>query len=77
MSDSFATRDTLFGSTVVALSAGRSALNDSGDFTFRYTLANGVSGIALTHVPEPAALAPLSWASCAFGGRRRRRRDVG
>jgi hypothetical protein len=41
------TGDPLFGSTVVALSSGRFALNDGGWVTFRYQLADGRTGIAV------------------------------
>jgi hypothetical protein len=42
------TGDSLFGSTVVALSIGRFALNDGGWITFRYELADGRAGIAIS-----------------------------
>ena len=41
------TGDTLFGSTVVALSMGRFSFNDRGQIAFHYQLADGRSGIAV------------------------------
>jgi hypothetical protein len=41
------TGDALFGSTVVEVSVGRFSLNDGGQITFRYRLADGRSGIAV------------------------------
>jgi hypothetical protein len=64
--------DTLFGSTVTELVFAR-GLNDNGDIAFRYTLANGVSGIAVAQaVPEPASLSLLVVVGFAMQRRRRR-----
>jgi hypothetical protein len=39
---------------------GTSAIDASGHIAFQYTLANGVSGIAIAAVPEPASLGVLA-----------------
>jgi hypothetical protein len=69
------TGDMLFGLRVIDLSRSAKSLDPggSGKIVFRYTLANGVSGIALaTPVPEPAALT-LAIAPLAIAIRRRAR----
>jgi len=65
--------DSLFGSTVVSLTLGTSGLDDAANsVTFGYTLANGVSGIAIASVPEPPTLLLLALGglavivSCSF-----------
>lgn len=49
--------DTLFGSTVTAITFGSDGLNDLGQVGFFYQLANGRTGMAIaTPVPEPGSL---------------------
>jgi hypothetical protein len=50
--------DTLFGQTVTSVGIGTSSLDRGGssNIAFRYTLSNGVTGVAIAHaVPEPSA----------------------
>jgi hypothetical protein len=48
-------------------------LNDHGDIAFRYTLANGVTGIAVAQaVPEPTSLSLLAIGGLAMPRCRRR-----
>ncbi|MBA3482825.1 MAG: hypothetical protein H0T51_13520 [Pirellulales bacterium] len=55
--------DPLFGAKVAGLGFYR-GLNDNGAIAFRYTLDNGVSGIALARaIPEPTAIVLLSIAT--------------
>ncbi len=67
--------DSLFGSTVTSLGFYKDGFNDNGDVAFGYSLANGVSGIAVATaaVPEPSGLALLGLGGVALLGRRRRR----
>lgn len=65
--------DALFGSTVTALDLGREALNDAGQFAFRYSLADGRTGVAVaTLVPEPAGALLLCAGGLGLLARRRR-----
>jgi len=66
------TGDTLFGSTITSFDLGGTALNDTGQLTFFYSLASGRTGIALASVPEPGIGAVL-FASAGFLLSRRRR----
>jgi hypothetical protein len=50
------TGDSLFGSTVIDLNFYR-GVNSHGDIAFIYTLANGMSGVAVALVPEPSTFA--------------------
>lgn len=54
--------DVLFGDVVtkVDMAQQRGALNDLGQIAFSFTLSNGRHGIAVTAVPEPAALKTLA-----------------
>jgi hypothetical protein len=59
--------DPLFGSTVANVSQPlvlRQGLNDNNELAFRYTLSNGVQGIAIASIPEPVCglllIAPLA-----------------
>jgi hypothetical protein len=67
------TGDALFGSTVTELQQ-YGALNDRGDLTFLYFLADGTQGIAITHVPEPACLTAVVIVSAGCLADRRRRK---
>lgn len=51
--------DSLFDSVVVAVETGRQSLNNAGQISFRYQLANGRTGVALAGAaaPEPSAVA--------------------
>jgi hypothetical protein len=51
--------DPLDGSTITDFSIGPNSLNDSGEFVFEATLADGRSGIYVGELPEPTILAPL------------------
>jgi hypothetical protein len=54
--------DPLFGSTLQSIGfnlADQEAFNNRGELAFGYTLANGVTGVAVLTVPEPAALGLL------------------
>ena len=67
--------DTLFGSTITDLGLSFGAINNSGQISFVYTLANGVTGVAVaTPVPEPALLWPLLIAASAIALRPSKRR---
>ena len=49
------TGDPLFGSTFIFGAIGSSSLNDVGQFAFRFSLADGRTGVAVaTPVPEPS-----------------------
>ena len=66
--------DQLFGSTVASLQISPTSLNDTGQLSFYYRLANGTTGIALaTPVPEPGSAAVLFGGLLAVLGSRRRR----
>src|SRR5208282_5151106 len=54
------TGDALFGSTITSLDIGGSGLDENGDIAFSYSLSNGVSGVAIAAVPEPASALLLS-----------------
>jgi hypothetical protein len=62
------TGDPLFGSTVVQLSFGRQGLNDAGQIAFRYHLADGRQGIALTAVAEAPAVHQVVGPATAIPG---------
>lgn len=49
------------------------SLNDFGLLSFRYELSNGVQGLAVMQVPEPALLPALAGLSLVLGLTRRRR----
>lgn len=74
------TGDALFGSTVTSFSFDRGLAQSSDIVAFRYTLANGVSGVARASIsttataPEPSALALLTLGTIvgAIVARRRR-----
>ncbi len=67
------TGDALFGSTVSLLDVGETGLNDAGQLAFKYTLANGVSGVAVAAaVPEPGSALLLLGGAALLGLRRRR-----
>lgn len=62
--------DPLLGSTVITLNFIR-GLADNGDVAFRYTLANGATGIAIARVvPEPESLSLFGLGTFAFRRRR-------
>ena len=64
--------DMLFGSPITGFGISPTALNDSGQLAFYYSLANGTSGLALaTPTPEPSA--SLLLAAGALLALRRRR----
>lgn len=65
--------DVLNGSTVAHVSLGNGALNDLGQISFRYTLADGISGVAVaTPIPEPVSLILVAGgAALLLAGRRR------
>jgi hypothetical protein len=67
------TGDSLFGSTVTSLELGNAALDGNGNIAFQYELSNGVSGVAIASVPEPASISLLSISGLALLARRRRR----
>lgn len=48
--------DPLFGATVISLGS-EIDINNAGQISFSYMLNNGVSGIAIAQIPEPAAMA--------------------
>lgn len=65
--------DLLFGSTVTAFFLGGQALNDAGQLTFAYNLADGRSGIAVAYtVPEPTTALLLGTAGFPLLLRQRR-----
>jgi hypothetical protein len=67
--------DPLFGSTLSRIryqDRTENDLNNRGEFTFYYTLANGTTGVALVTVPEPAALAFICLAAPTLLRPRRR-----
>jgi hypothetical protein len=66
------TGDALFGSTVTSLSLGREGLNDLGQLGFRYQLADGRTGVAVSNVPEPGSALLLAVAGAGLLARRRR-----
>jgi hypothetical protein len=73
--------DSLFGSTVAELSLHRDGMNDSGQIAFRYALANGERGIAVTGgsgvsaaAPEPSTFTLIGMAGIVMLPRRRRTR---
>lgn len=65
------TGDALFGSTVSSLGFGYGGLNDVGQLSFLYTLADGTTGIAVA-TPEPTSAALLLGGSALLVARRRR-----
>ena len=68
------TGDPLFGSLITGFGISPTALNDSGQLAFYYSLANGTSGIALaTPTPEPASSLLLALALGLSLTRRARR----
>lgn len=59
-----ATGDALFGSTVTALMSSTTALNDSNQFAFQYTLATGFTGVALATIEVASPQTPFErWAA--------------
>ncbi len=68
--------DTLFGETVTSLQF-YDGLNDNGDIAFLYGLDNGVDGVALAVVPEPATSVGLLVAAGAVSLLGRRRNSCG
>jgi hypothetical protein len=72
--------DELFGSTVTVVGFGQGLARGSDTVAFRYTLANGVSGIATasiraaTAVPEPGSIALICVGLLGARLARRRRR---
>jgi hypothetical protein len=68
------TGDTLFGSIITELGLSTSAINSSGQVPFSYTLANGISGVAVaTPVPEPSLILSTVLAGAALFTRRSKR----
>jgi len=65
------TGDILFGSEVVDIRFYMNGLNDLDQIAFGYTLANGLSGIAVVTVPAPATLPTLAVLGLAALPRRR------
>ncbi len=63
--------DPLFGSTVTLLFYERLVLNDRGSIAFHYQLANGVRGLAVASVPEPACATLIAIAAAVLWQRRR------
>jgi hypothetical protein len=64
--------DVLFGSTVAGIE-NLGGLNDAGQLVFEYTLANGISGVALaTPVPEPTTAGAIVLGALVTAARRRR-----
>lgn len=63
--------DSLFGSTVRLLAYERLVLNDRGSIAFHYQLANGVRGLAVASVPEPACATLIAIAAAVLWQRRR------
>ncbi len=56
--------DALFGSTVSTLSLSTTALNDSNQLAFQYTLATGASGVALATLQSAPTGTPFQqWAA--------------
>ncbi len=64
--------DPLSSSTVTDLAFHR-GLNDLGEIAFKYTLDNGVVGIAIAQIPEPTTIALLFAGGATLLVRRRRR----
>jgi hypothetical protein len=68
--------DSLFGSTVTTAALGD--INNNGVIAFTYILENGVKGIAVAQIPEPASAALLGVAGLALSDfRRDQRRQKG
>lgn len=65
--------DPLFGSTVTSVIITPRALNDSDQVAYSYGLANGVRGIGVASVPEPASLAVMALGAGGLLRRNRRR----
>jgi hypothetical protein len=65
------TGDALFGSVVTNLRYFK-ALSDNDDIAFNYTLENGLTGIAVTRVPEPSGAAIALVGALSVLSRRRR-----
>jgi hypothetical protein len=66
--------DALFGSAIRVLNVNLQdleAFNNRGEVAFAYTLANGLSGVAVITVPEPGAAALLLLPAVALLRRRR------
>lgn len=63
----------LFGSTVTGLGLSQEAVNDSGEVSFSYSLADGINGIAIANIPEADASSLILASSVLFFGCKRRR----
>ena len=69
--------DPLFGSTLQSFGfnlADQEAFNNRGELAFGYTLASGVSGVAVLTAPEPAALGLVAGGGLVLRRRREPRR---
>jgi hypothetical protein len=64
--------DALFGSTVTSILLAPRGLNDTDQVAYSYGLANGVRGIGVASVPEPASLAVVSLGAVSLMRRNRR-----